>query len=102
MLWWQTDQEGVLEQVDPLRALELVAFCGGVLVAEGNVELAVEKACFEGARRDVAEQDSKVLMGESKPDDRGGHEACECGRERTEPQLGAALLGQGGDLLVGE
>src|SRR6266566_6878592 len=102
MLWWQTDQEGVLEQVDPLRALELAAFCSGVLVADCNVELAVEKAWFEGARRDVAEQDSKVVMSKSKPGDSGGHEACKCGRERTETHLVAALLGQVGDLRVGE
>src|SRR2546429_8100875 len=84
MLWWQTHQEGVLEQVDPLRARELAAFCSGVLVADCNVELAVEKAWFEGARRDVAEQDSKVVMSKSKPGDSGGPAACERGRGRTE------------------
>src|SRR6266566_3157894 len=102
MLWWQTHQEGVLEQVDPLRALELVAFCGGVLVADRNVELAAEKAWFQGARRDVAEQDAKVAMSKPKPGDRGRHEARECGRERAETHLVAALLGQIGDLRVGE
>src|SRR2546427_554047 len=102
MLWWQTDQEGVLEQVDPLRTLELAAFRGGVLVADGNVELAAEEAWFQGARRDVAEQDSKVAMSKSKPRDRGRHEASKCGRERTETHLVAALLGQIGDLRVGE
>jgi hypothetical protein len=59
MLWWEAHEEGFLEQVDPLRAVELAAFCGGVLVADGNVELAAEKAWFEGARRDLAEQDSR-------------------------------------------
>src|SRR5437660_2253466 len=102
MLWRQTHQEGVLEQVDPLRALERAAFCGGVLVADGNVELAAEKAGFQGARRDVAEQDSKVAMSKSKPGDRGRHEARKCGRERTETHLVAALLGQVGDLRVGQ
>src|SRR2546429_8945166 len=96
MLWWQTHQEGVLEQVDPLRARELAAFCGGVLVADCNVELAVEKAWFEGARRDVAEQDSKVVMSKSKPGDSGGNGDCEGGRERPTPDLVAGGPGPGG------
>src|SRR2546429_3132055 len=102
MPWWQTHQEGVLEQVDPLRARELAAFCGGVLVADSNVELAAEKAWFEGARGDLAEQDSKVAMSTPKPGYRGRHEARKCGRERTETHLVTARLGQVGDLRVGQ
>src|SRR2546421_11871150 len=102
MLWWQAHQEGFLEQVDPLRVLELAAFGGGVLVADGNVELAAEKAWFEGARRDLAEEDSKVAMSKPKPGYRGGHEARKGGRKRTETHLVAALLGQVGDLRVGQ
>src|SRR5260370_28651872 len=102
MLWWQTYLEGFLEQVDPLRALELAAFCGGVLVADGNVELSAEKAWFEGACGDLAEEDSKVAMSKPQPGDRGRHEARKGGRKRTETHLIAALPGQVGDLRVGQ
>src|SRR5438093_1272290 len=102
MLWRQTHLEGFLDQVDPLRAMELAAFCGGVLVAEGNVELAAEKAWFEGACRDLAEEDSKVAISRPKPGYRGRHEARKGGRKRTETHLVAALLGQVGDLRVGQ
>src|SRR5258708_5880530 len=102
MLWWQAHEEGFLEQVDPLGVLELPAFCAGVLVAERNVELATAKAWLEGARRDLAEEDSKVATRKPKPGYRGGHEAREGGRKRTEAHLVAALLGQVGDLCVGQ
>jgi len=72
MLWWQAHEEGFLEQVDPLGVLELPAFCAGVLVAERNVELATAKAWLEGARRDLAEEDSKVATRKPKPGYRGG------------------------------
>jgi hypothetical protein len=102
MLWGQADQEGFLEQVDPLRALEVAALCGGVLVADGDVELAAEKAWFEGVRCDLAEPDSKVAMSQAEPGDRGRHEAREGGRKHAETHFVAALLGQIGDLGVGQ
>src|SRR3954454_3084014 len=102
MLLRQADQEGVLHQVDPVGAWELAAFGGGVLVADGDVELAAEEAWFEGARRDLAEQDAQVAVRESKAADRGRHEARQGRRERAETQVLAPLLGQCRDLRVGE
>ena len=102
MFGWQADEEGVLHQVDPLRASELVAFGGGVLVADGDVELARQEAWFEGARRDLAEQDTQVAVRESQPGDRGRDEARQGRRERPEAQVLATLTGQGRDLRVGQ
>ena len=96
------DQEGVLEQVDPLRALELAALGGRVLVAEGDVELAAEKARFERARRHLAEDDAKPAVRGPKAPDRGRHEARERGREGADAHLVAVLAGQAGDLRVGQ
>ena len=44
----QTDQERVLHQVDAFGTWELAALRGGVLVADGDVELAAEEARVEG------------------------------------------------------
>src|SRR5207302_270784 len=84
------------------RALELAAFCGGVLVAEPNVELAAEKTWFETARRDLAEQDPNVAVSEPEPGDCGRHEAREGGRKRAETHLVAVFVGEVSDLSVGQ
>src|SRR5207247_1204452 len=62
MAWWQSHGEGLLEQIDSLSARELAALCGGVLVAEGDIEPAAEQAGFERARGDLAEQGSNVAV----------------------------------------
>src|SRR3954453_4027625 len=102
MLLRQADQEGDLPQADSVGAWELAAFGAGVLVADGDVELAAEEAWFEGAWRDLAEQDSEVPMRESQPGDGGWYEAGQGGRERAETQGLAVLTGQCGDLGVGQ
>src|SRR3954452_22384567 len=98
----QTDQEGVLHEVDPFGAAELAAFRGGVLVADGDVELAAEEARFKRARRELAEPDPEVVMGEPQPCDRRWHEARKGSRERTDPDRFAPPGGEGRELRVGE
>src|SRR4051794_4005433 len=102
MLGRQTDQERVLHQVDAFGAWELAALRGGVLVADGDVELAAEEARVEGARCDLAEPDPEVRMGEPQPCDHGRHEGRQGGREGTDPDLFAALASEGRELRVGE
>src|SRR3954453_5294417 len=102
MLGRQTDQERVLHQVDAFGTWELAALRGGVLVADGDVELAAEEARVEGGRCDLPEPDLEVVMGEPQPGDRGRHEGRQGGREGTNPDVFAMLAGEGLKLRVGE
>src|SRR4051794_40170530 len=102
MFGWQTDQEAVLHQVDPFGVPELAPLRGGVLVADGDIELPAEKARFEGARRDLAEPEAEVGVCEPQPCDRGGHKRRKGGREGTDTDGFAALAGEGRELRVGE
>ena len=102
MVRWQADEEGFLEQVDPFCARDFAAVCGGVLVADGSVELACEQAGFEVRRDPLAELELNVAVCISQPGDRGGHEAREGGWEHSEPEVFAVPLGQTGDLRIGE
>ena len=102
MLRGHPHQEAVLEQVDPLGALELAALEGGVLVPECDVELAAQEAPFERARRDLAQEDAKPVVGGPQAPDRGRHEAGERGRERADPHVLAAFPRQVEDLRVGQ
>src|SRR3954452_11372224 len=98
----ETDQEGVLHEVDPFGASELSAFRGGVLVADGDVELAAQEPRFKRARRDLVEPDPEVVVGEPQPCDRGWHEARKGGREGADPDGFAPPAGEGRELRVGE